>query len=980
MDPSHHPPCDPLRQVGRYLVPDFQEASFCAVFCPFSVKVLVDVQGAVLDHPESVPNTALLTLLFRQLLAPTEVFALEPRLEQGKLEVYIALGDRPFDGADDRMYPQRFEVEQLGLRAVVTFECGPVDLLAVTDANSRPALLPVDPGYDALMLELPMRWLGLDEKDLRAAVADPIQGPVFLPVASNDWFMWFSIFGQVLMLDWAPIVARDDADVVQDVRVIVHFASEEAFHLCVHSLHDRFLMLRGANNEGQVFHRVRLRLVNRRHVEEEVESVRFWQFQRELEMRELDSRLCMTALDSAYRLEGGAQWLQPVVDFFRGWLNHQVIDASATNRAQCVKIGAEDDLVTSTAAWSRVLKASESWCRAQHDVPEVDKSVVLKLLDRWAAEGIRICQERLTSEEELLLQWVFRRAAKALQRDLKEVQNSAEEEARRAEEELLGELQREAELEEQRSGKNKKKSKKKRDKKDGKKRADDEEDVEVTSKEGVAAQLPTPVEAAPTPAAPRTQKAVTEAQRSGRSRDAKKPSSEYSSEKKEEHKVPDIMEKERLNEVLEAVSKSEQLHRKRAVSGDNTSADATSSLVPQEDLDVQQGKSRTSSQDTTPSGTSAKKGFSHSRETTEAGSDAPTQLFCDAVTDTASESHTSSDAHSVAPTGDVESSSASAAPGPDHDWIDSTSAPLSMPSDMNNGCTLPTMLQLAGAVHKGVLPPMPDGARSHTETMLRLASAVHKGVLPPMPDGARSHTETMLRLASAVHEGELPPMPDGARSLTELQAHLDAAPTVQAADASEGSLSESNLDSWLMHLSDGKRRNWSDESPSDSPVRSDANTGAAADSASDNKIDAENNSSIDVQADLASHISSLFPAATVHIGPPEAQIAAGLTKSEAGPPASPRPNQSSKEEHPSSPEREHLAKQILSQFPSAKVHFGPPPVGETKSDDPCGPHGDSSQHDGRHPLEVLFGTMPNAASEPHMDRSHRRMERCSLPS
>lgn len=943
MDPVLYPPCSPLRQVGRYLVPDVKEASFCAVFCPFSVKALVDVQGAVLDQPGGVPGTPLLSLLFRQLLAPTEVLALEPQLEQGKLEVHLALSDRPFEGADAAMYPQRFEVEQLGLRAVVTFERGPVDLLAVTDAQLRPAMLPADIGTDSLLLELPISWLGLNDDDLRVATADPIHGPVFLPLQNHDWVTWFSIFGQVAALDWTPLASRPEADVV---KVIAQYTTLDAFQSCVHALHDRFLLLReSANSEGQGFHRVRLHLANRRLAEEEVERARLWQLKREIEDREQDLRLCLAALDNAVRVEVGDTspplWLLPVVDFFRGWLQHLVIDASATIRAQGAEAGVEEGLARSVAAWGRVIAASESWCRAQREIAEVDKAAVLKLLDRWCAEGIRICEERLTSEEELLLQWVFKRAAKTLQKDLKEVQNSAEEEARRAEEELLGELEREAEMEEQKNSKNKKKSKKKRDKKDSKKKSDEPENTEAPKDLEANTQVPRIVVAAPTPAGSRTQKGV-EAQNkvgSARSRDVKKSSSEPSSDKREaERKASETIEKERLAEVLEAVSKSEQLHHKRGNSDEHVQPESSASVLCQEDLDMHQGSSRTSSISSSqdlPPGVAVKsalstKGYSHSRTTTEAGSDAPTQLCYDAVTDTTSETPTASDTHSLAPTNEVESSSASGAMGPENDWMDSTAPTQSMPSDSNNCCTLPTMLLLAGAMAQK-LPPMPDGARCHTELQSNhnVSSITNWGDLK---------SERWGDLAEAA-------LPDAMQYNSEVPPNF-------ISGRKAGSIDD-----------DGCTRS-----------------------------NATNDAQPPEVAELASHISSLFPTAKVHFGPPDVHISPEPSENDKSPPDCPSVPEvplSRDADPPSSPERGEpdLAKQILSMFPGAKVHIGPPagspkPLAEERisaSRDgnlhrqlpecsmPLALRQHSNVEKARPPLEVLFGSMPQTSSSPPVE-------------
>merc|ERR1719171_2441021 len=131
----------------------------------------------------------------------------------------------------------------------------------------------------------------------------------------------------------------------------------------------------------------------------------------------------------------------------------------------------EDGFSRGAVAWTRILEALESWCHEQHDLGDVDRASVAALLQRWAGDGMGlcVCQERLTEEEEMLLQWVLRRAAKALQKDVLATQLTAEECARRAEQELLGELEREAEqLNEAKDMAKKKKAKKKSREKEAK--------------------------------------------------------------------------------------------------------------------------------------------------------------------------------------------------------------------------------------------------------------------------------------------------------------------------------------------------------------------------------------------------------------------------------------------------------------------------------------------------------------------------------
>lgn len=638
----------PFRHVGRYLVPHGralwsggQESDVSGVFCPFSIQAVLESQSGDAsladfvvagngcgwsDRFECSPR---LSFLLRSLLAPTEVLALEPRLDGTVLTVQVALSDRPFGGADadrDAVYPRRFDVAQteLGVPLFVTFERGPIDLLTSHDAMERPARLPVDRDADALLLELPAQWLDLPAKaaaseapPLAAYEEDPLKTPAFRPLENSGWIAWFSLFGHVVNLVFAHLEPHDTL-----VQVMVQFAIPQAYWLCVDLLHDRFLLRRkaGCESSGQLMHHMRCRFVSRSGVSTAAEHLRIRFLRQALE----ESKLTLGALECALAHLRPPAWVYPVADVFTCWLGNYVIDAPATNRAQGIYaepavLHGEGELCCAVVAWRRSFEVLIEWANSWEEGADVDRPAALALLGRWSEPGIgiRLCEARFTEEEHLLLLFVLRRAVRALQKESAATATpavgeaaapprfSAEERARQAGELLLEELEREAALEQ--AAKDKKSIKKERKKKgiQKDKKADDTTKGENTlTSKAVAATKPAetratakviqiakadraemPTELARLAEAPSLEAPVvasedtrattkddgalqsTKAEKKQRKKattpaSCRKAAQSYSSgaAPAEPERVP---QRQRADDVLAAVSKSEQLHSKR---------------------------------------------------------------------------------------------------------------------------------------------------------------------------------------------------------------------------------------------------------------------------------------------------------------------------------------------------------------------------------------------------------------------------------
>lgn len=390
-------------------------------------------------------------------------------------------------------------MEQLGLRAVVTFEQPPVDHMAILDAMVRPSRLQVDPDADALLMELPLQWLPSDHRSVAplalASEETLFNTPAFRPLDSLEWMAWFSMFGHVVTLVVTISSGSDDEDEerrrsatppsVETAQLLVQYATAGAYWRCVDSLHDRFLMLREAASESGSVHLTRCRLVNWHRANMEAEKARIRPMRRAIE----DLKLALRALDCAVSIAQQPAWMLPIAEFFRNWLHQSVIDVPQTNRVQGLYDidanelnldGTNDSIAAAsqaTTAWRRVLELVETWCLKWHlDHSCIDEAAAMALLQQWQIDGsvglLHFVSERLNDEEQLFLVCVLRRAVKTAKQEQLRSQLTAEELARQAEEVLLDELDREAAEQAAKELAKKKKAKKKSRHKDMKKSED----------------------------------------------------------------------------------------------------------------------------------------------------------------------------------------------------------------------------------------------------------------------------------------------------------------------------------------------------------------------------------------------------------------------------------------------------------------------------------------------------------------------------